>query len=334
MEKRIKQRDYTWDVLKFPLIVLVILGHWLQYNYKSNTTNLVVYNYRSLFTIPLFVFISGYFSRKKDKKEFFKDIIHLFETYLMVQILYLVSSYFLLHKPITWQAIYIPKAAAWFLLSLLSWRVLLQAVPECYWESKWAIPACVVLSLASGFIPISMAFSMQRTIAFLSFFVCGYYLKRRIRFGFTPPIKKGLCVSILIIVFVCSFFVLDRDISFVTWCKFCYNSYPTFLPWTLLLLRALYLLVAAVMMFCILKLFPHVQNPILLSQLGSDTLFYYVYHIPVMWIGITLIRHYHLSLEFPAMMCYTLVSLMLLYLMGKVRLFRWLLNPITSILDN
>ena len=65
MEAMVKQRDYTWDVLKLFLIVLVVLGHWLQKNYVNNTVNLVVYNIRGLFVIPLFVFVSGYFFRKK-----------------------------------------------------------------------------------------------------------------------------------------------------------------------------------------------------------------------------------------------------------------------------
>lgn len=125
MSSKVKQRDNTWDVLKFFLIVLVILGHWLSNNMKDNAVNCIVYNFRGLFTIPLFVFISGYFSRKKERKTFFHQILNLLETYMVVQILYVASSYFLLHKPFSWAAIYTPNYAAWFLLSLVFWRVLL-----------------------------------------------------------------------------------------------------------------------------------------------------------------------------------------------------------------
>lgn len=325
-----KQRDYTWDVLKFILIVLVILGHWLQYNYKNDTVNLVVYNYRGLFTIPLFVFISGYFSRKKEKNIFFRDILQLLETYIVVQILYVVSFHFLQHSSVSWKQLYEPKAAAWFLLSLASWKVFLQLLPELWADSKWILAVSFVISLLAGFIPVGNEMSLQRTLAFFPFFMCGYSMKHKIEFGNTSKLRKWFSTIVLTLMLLSSFFLLNRDISFVIWCKTSYYQYP-YQKILLLAFRALYLVMAFLLIYCILIVFPKVSQPTFLSRLGSDTLFYYIYHIVVMLVGIIIIRYYHLSLAFPAMLLYTVLSVVLLFFLGKIKLFRWLLSPFTSI---
>lgn len=327
MGTNVKQRDYTWDVLKLILIILVILGHWLQKNYENNLVNLVVYNIRSLFTIPLFVFISGYFFRKKERKRFQEEILYLFLTYFIVQLIYVVSSYFLQHESLSWRQIYIPNAAAWFLLSLTLWRLVFQVLPESWSESKWLFPLTIVVCLLAGFIPVEDELSLQRTLAFLPFFSCGYLLKRKIEFDKTPKWTKWLSAFVLALLFVVSFFLLNRNITFVTWCKYNYYTPPYFVI-TLLALRALFLITAFVLIFCILAIFPKVSRQTLLSRLGSDTMFYYVYHILVMRVGIIVIR---LSLSFPFMLLYTLLSMSVLYFLGKVKFFRWILNPIPSI---
>lgn len=252
------------------------------------------------------------------------------ETYVVVQILYVLSSYFLQHKPFTWDQLYIPNAAAWFLLSLISWRLLYQMLPNSLLESKWLLPMSIIISLLAGLIPIENELSLQRTMSLLPFFTSGYLLKHKIEFGKTTKSIKWFSGILLTLLIVVSFYMLNRDISFVIHCNSNYYIQSHSIL-TLLALRALYLCIAFIMIFCILAVFPKVSHPTFLSRLGSDTLFYYVYHILVMRVGIIVIRHYHLPLSFPAMLLYTLFSMTVLFFLGKVGLFRWLLNPLSSI---
>ena len=55
----IKQRNPYWDTLKAMLIVLVVLGH--TGTAMGNKWLSVIY----AFHMPLFIFISGYFSKKQ-----------------------------------------------------------------------------------------------------------------------------------------------------------------------------------------------------------------------------------------------------------------------------
>jgi len=332
MESSIKQRDYTWDILKFLLIVLVILGHWLLNNLNGSSVNRIVYNFRGLFTIPLFIFISGYFSRKKTTDKFIKQILNLLETYIVVQILYEVSSYYLLHKAFTFRALFTPNYSAWFLLSLMFWRMMVQFIPEKWLKSKLIVPACVMISIAAGFIPVGYAFSLQRTLALSPFFVCGYILRGSVKFGNTPEKLKWVCISVILAVFVGSCVFLDRDIKHIFWCSQSYYL-PDGLTWSLLFYRTIFLVVAATMVFCILKVFPESKNMSFLSRLGEDTLYYYVYHVLVMRVGQIFIHRFNLPLTFPAMLLYTLCTIILIFYILKISFFRKILNPFSSFIQ-
>jgi len=323
----VKHRDYSWDVLKSFLIVLVILGHWLEYGLK-NGTNLISYNFIYLFHMPLFILISGLFSSKKDKYQFRKSIMSLIETYIVVQVLYVLTSFFLQHKPFTWQQLYTPNAAAWYLLSLISWRSIIQVIPDRFLYSNCFFAVSILLSLMVGFLPFENELSIQRTIAFLPFFLCGFLFKEKIRIGSESIIKKIVCCSLLFFIFIGCCFGLNRDVSFVTYCNTNYYT-PPHPVWVLLLFRALYSVVASIMIYAIITLFPIINHSSFVSHLGEDTLFYYVYHIIILRMCIIIIRYYNLPLSFPAILLYSIISLVVLYFMGKIKIFRWVLTPIS-----
>lgn len=330
MNIALRQRDSSWDVLKYFLILMVILGHWLEYS-LGYSINRVTFNVIYLFHMPLFIFVSGYFSRKKDKKQFRKDTLHLIETYIVVQVLYVASSFYLQHKSIGLQQLYMPNSAAWYLMSLIFWRTILQMIPNGL-ESKWLLFYSVIISLLAGFIPVGNELSLQRTMAFLPFFFCGYLCKDQIKLGKTKVSNKALCCALLLVIIILSCLFLNRDISYITWCKWDYFTVShNHSPLLLLFLRALYLTIAGIIIFSIIMLFPEVKAPNFFSREGVDTLFYYVYHIIIMRIGIIIIRHFHFPQTFQAMILYTLISLAFLFFLNKIKLFHLLLNPISKL---
>lgn len=73
------QRDERMDSVKYCLIVLVIIGHIFGNYIFSTPLERVVNNWIYIFHMPLFVFISGYFSRKKDSKHFREGCYKLIE---------------------------------------------------------------------------------------------------------------------------------------------------------------------------------------------------------------------------------------------------------------
>lgn len=113
MNGMVVKRDEFFDSLKFFLISLVILGHTLEISEKTRVV-LALYNTIYSFHMPLFIFISGYFSRKYDDNSlFYRKILGLVETYLTFQLVFSIPS--ILSGNI-WTVIVRPWWVLWYLL--------------------------------------------------------------------------------------------------------------------------------------------------------------------------------------------------------------------------
>ena len=74
-------------------------------------------------------------------------------------------------------------------------------------NSQWVLPTCVAVSLLGGFIPVSNAFSIQRTFTFLPFFVLDYLTKEK---GWIDNIRLKSWIGALVsVVIFCSMFIFS-----------------------------------------------------------------------------------------------------------------------------
>ena len=206
-----KQRDSFFDVLKFVLIVFVILGHVVEKSLSDYYMRLL-YTYIYSFHMPLFIFVSGYFSKKKERKSFLKSTLKLVETLICFQIVYLLLRYIIPNRPISLFTFCVPYGALWYLLSLIWWRIGLQLLPQKLLDKKnLMIGASILVSLLSQ---ISCAyanvFAWQRTLGFLPFFVLGYYAQQTNIMERIRNIKPFYSIALLII-FVISVYCLNSD---------------------------------------------------------------------------------------------------------------------------
>ena len=248
----IQNRNSEFDILKGILIILVILGHWLEYG-LGNYLNRVVFNYIYLFHMPLFILISGYFSKKTDKITFKKKIFSYIETYAIVQILYVFSANILQGKSITLSVLYTPNAAAWYLLSLITWRIILQIVPNRLLKSKKIIYISLVISVVSGFIPLNNnEFSLLRTLTFLPFFIYGFALKNGI-LKMNNSLKKWMQYCLLLGLLFLMFIIGNKDLSSVLYGKYSFYNH-SYSPFIMMILRICFLSIAFIISNCIIKI--------------------------------------------------------------------------------
>ena len=83
------QRIGAFDTLKFMLIFSVCLAHLINidlYN-SDNAINHVVFSFLHSVNMPLFVFLSGMFFRKKEMAEMLKGLYPMIGAYLIFQVL-------------------------------------------------------------------------------------------------------------------------------------------------------------------------------------------------------------------------------------------------------
>lgn len=168
----LKTRDYLFDNYKALLIILVIIGHFIQPCYDNNillyTVKYVIY----AFHMPAFIFISGYFSKKDApwQKSFQKVLMPYFAFEL---IYYLYYTYCLnLNAELD---LAVPKFSLWYLLALFVWKVAtpyVKRIPHYFWAS-------VVMGLAIGFLPSGgKILSISRIFTFYPYFLAGTLLDR------------------------------------------------------------------------------------------------------------------------------------------------------------
>ncbi len=171
------KRNYHFDNIKAFLIFLVVFGHLiepLRYIPLFKSTSFIIYS----FHMPLFILISGYFSKPSTK-----GLGKLLKLLLKYEIIYAVI-YFLLFGSsgqtggsilefITYALQ--PIWVLWFLLSLVFWRLLLIAY------EKHPIAIVIILSLIIGFnfVPFNFRIlSLGRTLSFFPYFLIGYLAKK------------------------------------------------------------------------------------------------------------------------------------------------------------
>lgn len=199
-------RDDRIDSLKYWLIVLVIVAHVIMRDeFAGSATCAVLWNWICIFAMPLFIFISGYFSRKKDKKDFWPSIWKLLEPLIIFHVVGLLFT----GKTLSIGLILKPWYILWYLLSLIYWRFMLQIIPDKILRHKKIIliSTCCI-SIMAGFLPFDKVLSIQRTLSLMPFFFLGYYMKGRNLY--MPNKYKPFFIVFLVVIFAILYFFPHR----------------------------------------------------------------------------------------------------------------------------
>ena len=133
------QREYLFDNYKVLLILLVVIGHFIE---PSNDQNSFLYELKwgiVAFHMPAFIFISGYFSKRIPSLK--KMLCGLVIPYFVYEILYYLLYTFVLDKE-TGFYFARPKFSLWYLMALFAWRLFSPLVEK--------IPGCMILSVIAG----------------------------------------------------------------------------------------------------------------------------------------------------------------------------------------
>lgn len=172
-----KQRDISLDSLKGLLIILVVLGHLLG-EFGQDSLSYYTRAYIYTFHMPLFVLISGYFTRIKSTISFYKGIVKILIPLVFFQIVSLCLAYIFFDEIPGLSSLITPYWTLWYLLSLIFWRFILQFTPKRLINKPILyIFITFVLSLLGGLIDNGRVLSISRTLCFYPYFIIGYYIK-------------------------------------------------------------------------------------------------------------------------------------------------------------
>jgi fucose 4-O-acetylase-like acetyltransferase len=216
MDKNIiKKRDDYFDNAKFFLIVLVIIGHQeVESAFQAEwMTPVFLRNFIYAFHMPMFVLISGYFSKKTTTSNLISNnFIKLIIPFIIFQILF--SFYYnIIGSPLKnfispWYAAY----GLWYLPSLFIWRI----SSPLFSNAKHPIFIAILLGVTSGYIQFMGHFlCLGRIFGFWPFFIIGYSLNSKFFAIIRSTRIKLISVLILCASLVFSFEFLDG--RYVPW---------------------------------------------------------------------------------------------------------------------
>ena len=263
----VKQRDYYFDNLKAVLIFLVIMGHLV----RRIRTDLFfeVRDFIYLFHMPLFIFVSGYFSKgfyKGGKYRWYKliNFLILFVLYVtLVQFSYVIFQ----HDAFNPKAYIIQSGAPWYLLCMFYWYAL---IPLARKLPGWIlIPFSLIPSALAGCFPqIGTFLCLSRAIIFWPFFLMGYYC--------THGQLSLLCGGLTGVAFHLFRNRFPRW-AYIIFARYSYDEREISTAGGILL-RLAVTLAAVLFSMGLMALIPSGKTPV--SHVGRDTLPIYILHRP------------------------------------------------------
>lgn len=321
----VKERDYWFDNAKFVLIAAVILGHCIDrlgvgpICLNANTT-------MSFFRMPMFIFISGYFSKKMEWPRFWGVISGILETYLIMSLLHIGYSLFN-GVPFSIAQLIEPRWTLWYLLCIVFWRAIIQVCDRV--KPIYLVSTSILIGVFSGFVPLYSIFSLQRVFSMAPFFMLGFFCRQeKLSIRGIKKLHPLLAIAFLILVYI---FVSRLDFPMLSFLrgKYPYIYFKDYSLWLLPLVRLAVYVGSIVTSICVMRLIPEKKS--WMSNEGINTLLYYLYH-PFIIVGMQFgERFINLPSSLIAMLFYTVLIVFIIWLLIKIKFFRDLPRLFTKV---
>lgn len=266
----IKQRDYLFDNMKLLLIFLVIFAHLIEPYTNSSLWLTKLYLLIYTFHMPLFIFISGYFSKHDEEKKG-KLIFYYFIPYIIFNTLF---SYFQTQE--FGVNITSPNWAFWYFLSLCWWKLLSPYAKEL----RHPMIVSLVIACFIGFLPsFNRQLALSRTVVFFPFFLGGYFCTQSL----LTRIRNTHWIYALLLSVACmivSIWLIDHGYlnSRVLYQA---EAFPEGYEFRYFCLRAVSLILGSGFVISILRLMP--KKKFWFSKFGQYTMPVFIAHIYILF---------------------------------------------------
>ena len=272
-----------YDNLKFILILLVVIGHLLQYQLDSSYAKgifLFIYS----FHMPLFIFVTGFFAKKiisgpADKR--MNKIISYLLIYLIFKILILLFQRFVIRQPYSLSLLVVDDSP-WYLLATIIWIILVTITKTIKprYMFIFSVICCLFIGYESN---ITDQFALSRVFVFFPFFLLGYYLTSNQLISFINKLhekKINIILALIILAAIFTLFMLfGNELYFVRGLLTARNPYvsleiPFNIPLAGMFLRLIWIIYNIFIAIIIFTLIP--RRKLFITKLGSRTLQVYV----------------------------------------------------------
>lgn len=324
------KRNPFWDALKIVLIFFVVYGHMIETCVENSKFNQAMYNTIYLFHMPLFVFISGYFSHMKNRRKYFSRLGTIFETYIVFQFIRCIKPMFTNNNYSLFPNILFPKGILWYLVCLLLWRSIIVIFNEqrllCHKTS--VLIFFFISGIGVGFFSINSTIS--RFFILGLFFFLGYYFNK-VYILYLKKIPLWTAIICIPCLFVLVYLNFNTDIRCIIHFE-SYYSEPSYSPFILLLSR-LCVYIFAIVFGCLLMRLVFTIN--LLASWGDCTLAIFMIHTSIIVPLRPLLANGVLpNNEFILLLYSIFIWFTLAYMAHHFKIISFILNPFSYIIKH
>ena len=163
------KRIYLYDNIKFLLIWLVVIGHFIDYCPEIRTLEWFrgIYVYIYAFHMPLFIFMSGLFFKSRD---IVNKVFGFFAIYAVMKVITAVSEVI-----IGWRisfSLFFGAAPPWYMFALAGFMIISYVLRNV--DKRLVLIIAVVVACFAGYdVEIGDKYALSRIIVFYPFFVAG-----------------------------------------------------------------------------------------------------------------------------------------------------------------
>lgn len=264
------KRNLLLDNLKGILIFLVVFGHSMELIRDDFLIARILYISIYLFHMPVFIFISGYFSKNiaKGRETAVKSLLMIFLFFNTVW-----NTMALISGKIDFFSFLTPGWALWYILSMFLWRMMLPDLLK--------IKRIFILSLVFGIIcrlfnDFGTMMSLSRTITFLPFFLAGYFTSEEDILEIKNNGKiLGIIILVLVLVFGIYLGISKIIPTELLWADRPYNKFDTSILTSVISAIVSYI-IGFISIYSLVNLAPTKQC--ILSKVGRNTFPIYILH--------------------------------------------------------
>ncbi len=207
MSSAITKRDDRWDILKFFLIFLVVLGHiadiYADVSRASGILRFIIYT----FHMPLFIFISGLFGKRTVKERRWDRMGFYLILYVFIKVLSFVSKW-IVNGTKPHFSLFSDGSVPWYVFCLFAFSVI--TVFADRFDPKKVFVFSVLLALIAGYDnDIGDFLCLSRIIVFYPFYFAGYCLEPgrvadvlgRKKYRIAGAVSLAVCIALIILLY-------------------------------------------------------------------------------------------------------------------------------------
>ncbi len=277
------QRIEKWDILKFFLMFFVVLGHIADCYTSDNQSMRSLYLFIYSFHMPLFIFLSGLFSKNAINKKQYSKMFGFLLMYVFSKLLF--SLYGVINTGNFSISLLTEGGLPWYMLAIFAFMIITVAFRGI--KPSYVLTVSVLLALIVGYDSSIRDFlAASRVIVFFPFFYLGYIVNSESLQKITDK-KWVKIVSVVVILIAAALVFHNSEKVYILRPMFTgRNPYSTLNEYQNFgaLIRLLCYCVSVVLGFAFIAITPNKTPFGVLAKWGSRTLAVYVFHYIVIYL--------------------------------------------------